>query len=241
MVGIKQTLGMGFTAGVLGVSLVGGGTFALFSDETKKVEGTIKMGTVSLNDESISSFNVSNLVPGDGQFAESTKEKSLISLWNYSKEHNDESFKQLDYIYDGSAPAWVTIKEFTKKFGSTELDKNHPSIFEVVAVTVKNTDFTKIYTKFQLDELPIEIRGNLEKNSRSTAEFFDVKQGDKIKVYVRYGLDRNAGNEYQNKSWTLGLSLYAVQKEHVDSDVDRSDIGINPEVKWMERINETIN
>lgn len=61
---IKKKMGTGILAGALGLSLVGGGTWAAFND-VEAVDNTFAAGTLDLvtNEEAL--FNVSNLKPGD--------------------------------------------------------------------------------------------------------------------------------------------------------------------------------
>lgn len=61
---IKKKLGMGVASAALGIALVGGGTFAYFSD-TETSANTFAAGTLDLavNPETI--IDVSNLKPGD--------------------------------------------------------------------------------------------------------------------------------------------------------------------------------
>jgi spore coat-associated protein N len=62
--GIKQKLGLGIASAALGLSLVGGGTFAYFSD-TAEANSTFAAGTLDLNANPTELLNVSNLKPGD--------------------------------------------------------------------------------------------------------------------------------------------------------------------------------
>ncbi|WP_435922295.1 TasA family protein [Paenibacillus sp. DYY-L-2] len=62
--GIKKTLGFGVATAALGLSLIGGGTFAYFSDSVETT-GTFAAGTLDLNADPTAIINVSNLKPGD--------------------------------------------------------------------------------------------------------------------------------------------------------------------------------
>lgn len=62
--GIKQKLGLGVASAVLGVSLIGGGTYAYFSD-TAETSGTFASGTLDLNANPTTIINVENIKPGD--------------------------------------------------------------------------------------------------------------------------------------------------------------------------------
>ncbi|TMU84248.1 hypothetical protein FGG79_15235 [Bacillus sp. BHET2] len=62
--GIKQKLGLGVASAVLGVSLIGGGTYAYFSD-TAVQTNTFASGTLDLSVDPTVNVQVANLKPGD--------------------------------------------------------------------------------------------------------------------------------------------------------------------------------
>lgn len=61
---LKKKLGMGIASAVLGAALVGGGTFAFFSDKELS-NNTFAAGTLDLAINPTTVVNVSNLKPGD--------------------------------------------------------------------------------------------------------------------------------------------------------------------------------
>jgi spore coat-associated protein N len=63
---IKKKMGTGILAGALGLSLVGGGTWAAFND-VETTSNTFAAGTLDLvvGETSTMNFNISNLKPGD--------------------------------------------------------------------------------------------------------------------------------------------------------------------------------
>ncbi len=62
--GIKKTLGFGVVTAALGLTLIGGGTFAYFSDSVETT-GTFAAGTLDLNADPTAIIDVGNLKPGD--------------------------------------------------------------------------------------------------------------------------------------------------------------------------------
>lgn len=62
--GIKKTLGFGVASAALGLSLIGGGTFAYFSD-TAQSTATFAAGTLDLTSDPSVIVDISNLKPGD--------------------------------------------------------------------------------------------------------------------------------------------------------------------------------
>jgi|SRR5690625_194816 len=62
--GIKKKLGMGVATAVLGIGLIGGGTFAYFSD-TAEATNTFATGTLDLAVNPTTIIELDNLKPGD--------------------------------------------------------------------------------------------------------------------------------------------------------------------------------
>jgi SipW-cognate class signal peptide len=62
--GIKAKLGLGMATAALGISLVGGGTFAYFTS-TEQTTGTFAAGYIDLTANPTTVINVSDIKPGD--------------------------------------------------------------------------------------------------------------------------------------------------------------------------------
>lgn len=62
--GLKKQLGLGITSAVLGISLIGGGTYAYFSD-TAQTNNSFAAGTLDLTAEPTEIIDVDELQPGD--------------------------------------------------------------------------------------------------------------------------------------------------------------------------------
>lgn len=62
--GIKKQLGMGVITAAMGLALIGGGTFAYFSD-TETTNNTFAAGTLDLTASPTEIINIDNLKPGD--------------------------------------------------------------------------------------------------------------------------------------------------------------------------------
>jgi spore coat-associated protein N len=63
--GFKKKLGLGIASAALGMSLVGGGTFAYFSDQEISENNTFAAGTLNLELSPSQIINVDNIKPGD--------------------------------------------------------------------------------------------------------------------------------------------------------------------------------
>lgn len=66
---LKKKLGMGIASAALGISLVGGGTFAYFSD-TATADATFTAGTLDLSVDPVTIIDVDNIKPGDTMLRE---------------------------------------------------------------------------------------------------------------------------------------------------------------------------
>ncbi|WP_066175982.1 TasA family protein [Bacillus marinisedimentorum] len=62
--GFKKKMGMGIMAGAMGLSLIGGGTWAAFND-VETVDNTFAAGTLDLAVDKEVVFDITNLKPGD--------------------------------------------------------------------------------------------------------------------------------------------------------------------------------
>lgn len=218
--GIKQKLGMGVAAGVLGVSLVSGGTYAYFTSESVTETGTVSTGTIAFTDVTTTSFEVSNLVPGDGLF-------KLVDTTDATFGEHGEGHRimhSLDFKYTGSAEAWVLPKDFAYEFtgpsgkenpGDTQLVK------EVVGFMVNNVFYT-YFTGIQNDAVRKYLGFNEDtkvvtlnnKDNSNLNDAVPVNENEDIKVWLKTGLQLEAGNEYQGTDWKLNFSLKAVQRAH---------------------------
>lgn len=90
--GIKKQLGMGFASAVLGLALVGGGTFAYFSD-SEKTNNTFAAGTLDLSIEPTEIINVENIGPGDSFIRD-------FELQNNGSLDIDKVFLETDYTVE---------------------------------------------------------------------------------------------------------------------------------------------
>lgn len=75
--GIKKTLGLGIASAALGLSLVGGGTYAYFSDE-EVTNNTFAAGTLDLSTSKANIIDLDSMKPGD----KITREFTLSNIGN---------------------------------------------------------------------------------------------------------------------------------------------------------------
>jgi spore coat-associated protein N len=94
MMGIKKQLGMGVATAALGLTLIGGGTFAYFSD-TEETSGTFAAGTLDLSAEPTEIIDVDNMTPGDSMIRD-------FELQNNGTLDIDTVYLETNYTYSGT-------------------------------------------------------------------------------------------------------------------------------------------
>lgn len=118
--GIKKKMSMGILAGALGVSLIGGGTWAAFND-VEEVSNSFTAGTLDLVTSPTEVFNLSNMKPGDSFTKSLTLENkgsltikdilisTKVSGWENAGVENSQSefLEQFSIVVKKSgAPVW---------------------------------------------------------------------------------------------------------------------------------------
>jgi len=93
--GIKKQIGMGIMSAALGLTLVGGGTFAYFSD-SETTSNTFAAGTLDLSANPTTIVDVDELTPGDSVTRD-------FELQNNGTLDIDKVFLETDYTVDGAA------------------------------------------------------------------------------------------------------------------------------------------
>ncbi|MFG6496214.1 TasA family protein [Fictibacillus sp. UD] len=79
---LKKKLGLGVASAALGLSLVGGGTYAYFSD-TATTNNTFAAGTLDLAANPTKIFDLDNLKPGDSMYREfELQNKGTLNIKN---------------------------------------------------------------------------------------------------------------------------------------------------------------
>jgi len=121
---LKKKLGMGIASAALGISLVGGGTFAYFSD-TATADATFAAGTLDLSVDPTTIIDVDNIKPGDTMLREfdlvnggsldiATIDLSTSYTVNDAKGNNAEDFGKhirVNFLINADkldAPIWTT-------------------------------------------------------------------------------------------------------------------------------------
>ncbi|WP_459500902.1 TasA family protein [Bacillus sp. C1] len=179
---LKRKIGMGIASAVMGAALIGGGTFAYFSDKEVS-SNTFAAGILDLTTNPTAIINVNNLKPGDTI----TRDFELVNSGTLDIE------KVLLY-------SEYTVKD--AKGDNTEDFGSH------IKVTIlKNTDKGhNIIKEKKLSELG--GKPSVPVNNDALAEQLDekgIKAGNKDKFKVKFEFVDNGKNQNQFQGDTLEL------------------------------------
>lgn len=195
--GLKQKLSMGIVTASLGLSLIGGGTFAYFSD-TETTNNTFAAGTLDLSVDPTTIIDIDNLKPGDSMVREFKLEnngtldiKTVNLLTNYQVEDikGDNGSEELGkHIRVNFLWNW---------------DKESEPIFETTLHELKNMD-PDVVQRDLWDPLWAE-KGGLDAGRSNELwvefEFVDngedqnVFQGDKLQLEWTFNATQEEGEE----------------------------------------------
>ncbi|WP_108668911.1 TasA family protein [Peribacillus acanthi] len=118
--GIKKRAGLAMGTMALAAALVGGGTYALFSDTVTNAGNTFTAGTVEITDMTggkvfASSLLVGNLAPGDTETKTVTvKNDGNLEIW-VAIDNTASDATKLGDLFGGGTPLSVTYDTAVKK------------------------------------------------------------------------------------------------------------------------------
>ncbi|KAB2336089.1 spore coat protein [Cytobacillus depressus] len=232
---IKKKLGLGVASAALGLSLIGGGTWAAFNDiETMTNSFTAGVLDLGIDGAATGQINVSKLVPGD-------KIKRTFKITNNGNVDIDKvylttvaNFTQGARGADGAVPGNSNPNDFLKQFkitvykaDGTDLLKNITTQTTVGNQTYKSLyDFaeaTKSGTKFNI------TTGNGLPNkpaSDPTSPDFDGIDADEITMELEFFDDQSKTNgeynqnKYMGNGVVLDFTFEATQKQGVERTND---------------------
>ncbi|MDQ0158073.1 TasA family protein [Alkalibacillus salilacus] len=182
--GFKSKLGVGVMTGVLGLSLIGGGTYAAFND-VEEVSNTFKAGTLDLAvDESESfQFDISNLKPGD------YFEKTIVL-------ENKGSLDINKILTQVSADGWENedVLDLEDKFGE-EADNNMDDFLSQF----------KVYINGSKNGIPLNTMVNHNNPEDITGS------GNEVGLKADESLEYDVKIKFVNNPETIGDSRYQMQ------------------------------
>lgn len=187
--GIKKTLALGVATAALGLTLVGGGTYAYFSS-TAEASGTFAAGTLDLSASPTTIIEVSNLKPGD-------KAIRNFKLQNKGTLNIGRILLSTNYSVTNKADAPENTDDLGKHIRVNFLwngDKSNQVIYTSSLSDLKNMTPDAVENKVFIPWL--EERGGLKANSEDllTVEFEFVDnnqdqnqfQGDSLQMTWKF-------------------------------------------------------
>ncbi|MFD3260351.1 TasA family protein [Paenibacillus lentus] len=142
--GIKKTLSLGVVTAALGLALIGGGTFAYFSDSVETT-GTFAAGTLDLNAEPTAIINLDNIKPGDYGIR-------TFKLLNNGTLDIEKVFLHTSYSVNNKAGAPDNTDDFGKHIKVsflTNLDKQEDVIYETTLYDLQSLAPDAVENKWQ--------------------------------------------------------------------------------------------
>lgn len=129
--GFKKRLGMGIMSGMLGLSLIGGATYAYFSD-TETTTNTFAAGTLDLSVNPTVMIDVDNLQPGDSM----TRTFELIN--NGSLDIKNVTLKTDSTVIDAKGNNTEDFAKHIQVEFLYNLDKLNEVVYETTLADLKN-------------------------------------------------------------------------------------------------------
>ena len=187
---LKKKLGMGIMAGIMGVSLIGGGTFAYFSDSAD-ASGTFAAGTLDLSVQPTTIIDISNIAPGD-------------SMTRVFELHNDGTLDIKDVTLGTQYSVVDTKGDNTEDFGK----------YIEVEFLYNMDQYNEIIYKTTLDKLKgMSPKAVSEKIFNEALEGGILKVGDEHDLVVKFNFIDNEGdqNQFQGDKLKLSWTFNATQ------------------------------
>ncbi|MCM3734815.1 CalY family protein [Bacillus cytotoxicus] len=192
---LKKKLGMGVASAVLGAALIGGGTFAFFSDKEVS-NNTFAAGTLDLVANPTTIVNVDNLKPGDTV-------KRDFKLENKGSLDIKKVLLQTEYsVVDAKGDNKDDFGKHIKVIFLRNVDKHETVVKETTLDKLKNDTVTAVdndLIAWFWDEKGISagksdvftVKFEFVDNGKDQNEF----QGDKLQLKWTFNAQQTAGEE----------------------------------------------
>ncbi|TFE04018.1 CalY family protein [Jeotgalibacillus salarius] len=192
--GIKQKLGLGVASAAMGLALIGGGTYAYFSD-TEVSNNTFAAGKLDLALDPTTIVNVDNIKPGDTMF----REFDLIN--NGSLDIGSIDLKTKYTVNDYHGDNTGDLGKFIRVNFLVNADKADVPIWSTTLYDLQSMD-------------PDVIEGNFWSGWFSE-NGGKLAAGTSDKLYVQYEFVDNGNdqNQFQQDSLSLEWTFDAMQTD----------------------------
>ncbi|WP_066070198.1 CalY family protein [Neobacillus soli] len=193
--GLKKKLGMGIMAGIMGVSLIGGGTYAYFSD-SEVTNNTFAAGTLDLSVQPTTIINIENIAPGDtmtrtfelhNKGTLDIKDVTLDTTYTVvdAKGDNTEDFAkniEVEFLYN--------MDQFNEIIYKTTLDQLKGMSPKAVSEKIFNEALDGGILKAG-DEHDLVVKFNFVDNGKNQNQF----QGDKLNLTWTFNATQGTGRD----------------------------------------------
>ncbi len=229
---IKKKVGLGVASAALGLSLVGGGTWAYFNDEETVsnafAAGTLDLQVLAFNDGNGAlpiNFDLSNMKPGD----EVTRKFRLYN--NGSLAIKDVLLSAKASTTDSDTQLGKFLKQFSVEFINTGTEGGGPhnivngefTLFDLVHNNVGNIDSNYISDNGYINLATIQ---NSNDDSRIGLPA-DPRDEDWVKIKITFMETGVNQNEFQGDSANVTFNLEARQWDGVTISEDDPNGTIN--------------
>lgn len=194
--GIKKKLGMVMVTGALGLALVGGGTYAYFSDSVT-TNNTFAAGTLDLTAEPTKIIDVDDLAPGDSVVRDFELENS--GTVDMNKVTLDTEYSVIDAEGDNGDDDFGEHIEVEFLYNADNLDE---VIYETTLAELKDMSPEAVnehifYPELGEEGLPagdthdLVVKFNFVDNGEDQNQF----QGDSLELEWKFNAEQGDGGE----------------------------------------------
>lgn len=229
--GLKTQLSMGVMSAALGLSLVGGGTWAAFND-TKTINNYFKAGTLNLAVDKLSgpvNFDLSNLKPRDSverlftlRNAGSLAIKEILVRTGYSNfvdfpQQGVKASTANDFLAQFGVEFWVGDTTLSSSQTDTKLNISTQTL---TLLDVINNSYTNKIRADCIKDGQLNLAGLLYQNGSLKGIPANKQYNVLVKITFLDKTDRNSNgqylqNEFQGDSINFALKLEATQWDGV--------------------------
>ncbi|MCF3943423.1 TasA family protein [Oceanobacillus alkalisoli] len=225
---LKKKLTSGIATALLGMALIGGGTFAYFSDTTEQTN-TFASGTLSLESVPEVVVNLDNLKPGDtiqeefGLLNDGSLDIGSVTLkTDYTVKNASNNMPVDASVAEAYGDAMMV--QFLRNTGG---DKPYEVIFELTVnqlVNMTEDDIEELLTEIDIETIrqwipllpwPFDWIGYWEKNDIPTENIKTLEPGETAPFDVRFEFvdSGESQNELQNLKLDLKWTFEGFQTE----------------------------
>ncbi|MUV38869.1 Spore coat-associated protein [Lentibacillus sp. JNUCC-1] len=223
---IKKKLGIGVVTAALGLSLVGGGTFAYFNDtetmDNKFASGTLELDVLQVGNNP-STFELTNLKPGDLMRRSFTLDNSgSLAIKNVWLDLTADGYDGQEGVSMDDYLDQFKVKFYRSKKGEDgEFELTSHQIFKNFNATLKDLVNGKDLTNLVADTSLLDESGKRVDIAHGGLNA-DPKQQQRIEIEIEF-VDNGDQNRFQNTTADVHFNLEATQDTGTRFDYNNPD------------------